>query len=184
MEVDVDKLRDLYSKDHNANKILTELSNRIRAVPVTKVTLSSERTEVDRTRALATFKEFEKLGLGTLSSDTFSWNYNFIAVGNAAQGLEAFLEPLREEDYELRNKPEVFKSTAKTVHTDFLQPVEPKPTRVVAKPTQPVKRVPGFMAHKFRLRPDLYLTFQLPTDITRFEAQRLGRFVHLLYLEE
>ncbi len=41
-----------------------------------------------------------------------------------------------------------------------------------------------FLTHKFNLRPDLKVVFNLPLDLTEKEAQRLAGFITSLPMEE
>ena len=68
--------------------------------------------------------------------------------------------------------------------TKALKGMAPPPTTAVTSRTSksPAPAKPIFVDHLFKLRPDLELKLNLPTDLTDREASRIARFVETVPL--
>jgi hypothetical protein len=170
--VDTQLLRKLYSTDETAKAMFDHLARRERnwkEVVVDRIMLNigNEGFQASRSDVVRVLKALEKAGCGKFvvgragHPSRFRWDVEMVAVGRHAAGQPAVIEQV-----------------------DPATPSEEEVIQTETVPEGPSSNGVRELAHAFRLRPDLPISFKLPVDLTATEAARLADFIKTLPFDE
>jgi len=157
MDIDIDRLKELYQHNATARIILDQAARRRRNQTETKVDrilslLKEEGHEISRGDIIDAFRSLEDLAAGQFVTGRRGWPSRFVwSVGMVSVGKAAAGEP---------------------------QDIEQIPAEEMEEPASA-----DMLAHPFNLRMDLQVTLELPADLSRAEADRLANFVRTLPIE-
>jgi hypothetical protein len=156
------RLRELYSSDSAAKAVFDHLAarkNNWRELRVDRLihNLESEGPPVSRADVTRVFKALERAGCGAYvvgrkgRPSRFRWDVQMVEVAKHAAGEAAVIE---------------------RIDSDAADDDDAVPSNDDADA--------AWVTHGFRLRPELLLSFKLPTDLTVAEAGRLSDFLKTL----
>ena len=156
VEIDVVRLRTLYSANPAARAILDHFASRERNWQTTTVdriqnNVTAAGGDVSRGDVINFFKELEECRCGIFKTgrkgwpSRFEWTAQMVSVGQAAAGETEQVEEVRQEDIESEDSET--------------------------------------LRHVFFLRPDMPVTFELPRNLSPIEASRLADFIKTLPFE-
>lgn len=159
--VDTAAVRELYTRSQAARSALDHFAKRKNKSAITTVdrlqaALRSEGDELGRGEILEVFKALARANCGIFvigrkgHPSRFEWSVNLVDLGRSASG-----EPV---------KVEAIASPATNV----------RPTAIGDEEDD------ALVEHRYRLRPDLELRFDLPTSLTAAEASRISDFIKTL----
>jgi len=163
--VNIQGLRELYNEYDLAKGFFDYISTRSRNSWETSVDrlqhlLGSRGLECSRSDLVWLLKQLDQLNVGTFivgrhgQRSRFQWDTAMISVGKAAAGEDVEVEGLNEDDANLSEDDEE------------------------------VALRDGYLRHTFKLRPNVEITLDLPSDFSSSEANRLAGYVRTLPFED
>jgi hypothetical protein len=152
--VDLGKLRELYSRNKVAAAVLDYFAGRKNAARRTTVdrvlkVMREQGAEISRGGLIEVFRNLEAAGCGTFvvgrrgQPSRFAWQVGLVSVGQAAAGKGEHIEDISGDAVEEETGEQT-------------------------------------LEHRFQLRPDQQVRLELPRDLTSREASRLADFIRTL----
>lgn len=155
---DLDGLRDLYKKNAVARLFLDHAAQRER---------ERAETSVERTQAILTANghEVSRGDIVDLYQELEKLNFGKFIIGR-------------------RGRSSRFAWTVSIVSVGKAAAGEPQVIAAAAEPGVAAAEVSETLAHTYHLRRDTPVTIELPTDLTRQEAERLAAFIKTLPMDQ
>lgn len=156
----VTQLQALYKNDQTVKALLDWFGERRKDSRMMPARVATNNTGADYTDIIRVFRQFDEMGIGTFlvgrkgSESRIQWHYSIRSLAEAAKGNAEVVEAPR--------VPE-----GQALEDEFDEAIF----------------AADMVQHSFQIRPDLKLTFTLPSDISAKEADRIAQFVKTLPFE-